>query len=75
MSLRGAAQLCELCMPGALLLSRSAGLWFAPIPRQWRHGVDGAFLQQLIEQGLVNDFGLLPLQARKIVSSFCALQA
>ena len=31
-------------------------------------------LQQLTEQGLVNDLGLLPLQAQKIVSRFCALQ-
>ena len=62
-------------MLGALLLSSFASLWFAPIPRQWRHGVDGAFLQQLTEQGLVNDLGLLPLQAQEIVSRFCALQA
>ena len=62
-------------MLGALLLSSFARVWFATIPRQWRHGVDDGFLQQLTEQGLVNDLGLLPLQAQKIVSGFCALQA
>ena len=39
------------------------------------NGVDGAFLQLLSEQDLVNRLGLLPLQARKVVCSFRALQA
>ena len=39
------------------------------------NGVGGAYLQHLSGEDLVNHLGLLPLQARKVVCSFRALQA
>ena len=38
------------------------------------NGVDGTFLTQLSEEDLVSNLGLLPLQARKVVTNFRALQ-